>query len=108
MIRDSARAYAQDKLMARVPDVYATETTEPEIFTKMGLLGTTTPRQLSRSRRWFRDLWSCGRRGGGCGQRIPVEDVGARAYREIIADGSSDVTRQRPRIFRRVEGHSRD
>ena len=41
MIRDSARAYAQDKLMARVTDIYATETTEPEIFTKMGLLGTT-------------------------------------------------------------------
>ena len=41
MICDSARAYAQDKLMARVTDVYATETTEPEIFTKMGLLGTT-------------------------------------------------------------------
>ena len=41
MIRDSARAYAQDKLMARATDIYATETTEPEIFTKMGLLGTT-------------------------------------------------------------------
>jgi glutaryl-CoA dehydrogenase len=27
--------------MARVTDIYATETTEPEIFTKMGLLGTT-------------------------------------------------------------------
>ena len=37
-----ARAYAQDKLMARVTDVYATETTEPEIFAKMGLLGTMT------------------------------------------------------------------
>ena len=37
-----ARAYAQDKLMARVTDVYTTETTEPEIFTKMGLLGTMT------------------------------------------------------------------
>ena len=41
MIRDSARVYAQDKLMARVIDIYATETTELEIFTKMGLLGTT-------------------------------------------------------------------
>jgi glutaryl-CoA dehydrogenase len=41
MIRDSARTYAQDKLMARVDDAYATETMEPEIFTKMGLLGTT-------------------------------------------------------------------
>ena len=42
MIRDSARVYAQDKLIARVTDIYATETTEPENFTKMGLLGTTT------------------------------------------------------------------
>ena len=41
MIRDSARTYAQDKLMVRVDDAYATETMEPEIFTKMGLLGTT-------------------------------------------------------------------
>ena len=41
MIRDSTRTYAQDKLMVRVDDAYATETTEPEIFTKMGLLGTT-------------------------------------------------------------------
>ena len=40
MIRDSARTYAQDKLMVRVDDAYATETIEPEIFTKMGLLGT--------------------------------------------------------------------
>ena len=42
MIRDSARTYAQDKLMVRVDDAYATETMEPEIFTKMGLLGTMT------------------------------------------------------------------
>jgi glutaryl-CoA dehydrogenase len=46
MIRDSARAYAQDKLMTRVTEAYATETTEPEIFAEMGemgLLGTTIP-----------------------------------------------------------------
>ena len=42
MIRDSARTYAQDKLMVRVDDAYATETTEPEIFAKMGPLGTMT------------------------------------------------------------------
>ena len=29
--------------MAHVTDVYATETTEPKIFIKMGLLGTTNP-----------------------------------------------------------------
>ena len=41
MICDSAHAYTQDKLIVRMDDAYATETTEPEIFTKMGLLGTT-------------------------------------------------------------------
>ena len=29
--------------MAHVTDVYATETTEPKIFTKMDFLGTTNP-----------------------------------------------------------------
>ena len=29
--------------MAHVTDAYATETTEPKIFTKMDLLGTTNP-----------------------------------------------------------------
>lgn len=46
MVRNSARAYAQDKLMTRVTEAYATETTEPEIFAEMGemgLLGTTIP-----------------------------------------------------------------
>ena len=43
MIRDSARAYAQDKFMVRMTDAYATKATEPEIFTKMGHLGATIP-----------------------------------------------------------------
>ena len=46
MLRDAARAYAQEKLQSRVIDAYAEERTEPEIFTEMGemgLLGVTIP-----------------------------------------------------------------
>ncbi|TKZ21379.1 acyl-CoA dehydrogenase [Shimia litoralis] len=48
MVRDAARAYAEDKLMPRVTEAYATETTDPEIFREMGamgLLGTTIPEE---------------------------------------------------------------
>ncbi len=46
MIRDAARAYAEDKLMPRVTEAFAKEETDPEIFREMGemgLLGTTVP-----------------------------------------------------------------
>ena len=46
MVRDSARAYAQEKLQPRVMDAFDQEKTDPEIFRemgKMGLLGTTIP-----------------------------------------------------------------
>ncbi|MBT2130443.1 acyl-CoA dehydrogenase [Aliiroseovarius lamellibrachiae] len=46
MIRDAARAYAEDKLQPRVTDAFAREETDPEIFREMGemgLLGTTIP-----------------------------------------------------------------
>ena len=39
MIRDVARAYAQDQLMPRVKDAYAKEKTDPAIFREMGELG---------------------------------------------------------------------
>ncbi|HTO33182.1 MAG TPA: acyl-CoA dehydrogenase [Pararhizobium sp.] len=46
MIRDTARAYAQDKLQPRVIDAYRNETSDPSIFREMGelgLLGVTVP-----------------------------------------------------------------
>jgi glutaryl-CoA dehydrogenase len=46
MIRDAAKAYAQEKLAPRVTDAFAHETTDPSIFAEMGemgLLGTTIP-----------------------------------------------------------------
>ncbi len=48
MIRDSAKAYAQEKLQPRVIEAYAEEKTDPEIFREMGemgLLGVTTPEE---------------------------------------------------------------
>ncbi len=46
MLRDGARAYAEEKLQTRVTRAYAEETAEPEIFAEMGemgLLGVTIP-----------------------------------------------------------------
>lgn len=46
MIRDTARAYAQEKLLPRVIDAYREERTDREIFNEMGelgLLGVTLP-----------------------------------------------------------------
>jgi glutaryl-CoA dehydrogenase len=46
MVRDAARAYAQDKLMPRVRDAFRHETSDPAIFAEMGalgLLGSTLP-----------------------------------------------------------------
>lgn len=46
MIRDSARAYAADRLAPRIVDAFAREYTDPEIFRemgKLGLLGPTVP-----------------------------------------------------------------
>ena len=49
MLRDAARAYAQDKLQPRVTQAYRDEATDPAIFAemgKMGLLGATIPEEF--------------------------------------------------------------
>jgi len=43
MIRDAAKAYAQDKLQPRVIKAWSDETTDPEIFREMGALGLLGP-----------------------------------------------------------------
>ncbi len=48
MLRDGARAYAQEKLQPRVVAAYREESTDPAIFREMGemgLLGTTIPEE---------------------------------------------------------------
>jgi glutaryl-CoA dehydrogenase len=39
MIRDSARAFAQDKLMPRVKSAFREERFDPEIMTELGAMG---------------------------------------------------------------------
>ena len=39
LVRDTARQYAQEKLLPRVRDAYRNEQTDPEIFREMGALG---------------------------------------------------------------------
>ena len=39
MVRDTAKQYAQDKLLPRVREAYRNEETDPEIFREMGALG---------------------------------------------------------------------
>jgi glutaryl-CoA dehydrogenase len=49
MIRDAARAYAQDRLAPRVTAAWREERSEPEIFSEMGemgLLGVTIPEEF--------------------------------------------------------------
>ena len=48
MVRDTAHAYAQDKLLPRIVDAFQHETTDPSIFREMGglgLLGPTIPEE---------------------------------------------------------------
>ena len=43
MVRDTARQYAQNRLLPRVREAYRNEQTDPEIFTEMGSLGLLGP-----------------------------------------------------------------
>jgi glutaryl-CoA dehydrogenase len=43
MVRDTARQYAQEKLLPRVREAYQKEETDPEIFREMGALGLLGP-----------------------------------------------------------------
>ena len=48
MVRDTAQAYAQDRLLPRIVDAFQHETTDPSIFREMGelgLLGPTIPEE---------------------------------------------------------------
>ncbi len=68
MIRDTARAYCQDKLAPRVIEAYLQEKTDREIFNEMGalgLLGVTIPEKYGcaganyvSATGWWRAKWS--------------------------------------------------
>ena len=43
LVRETARRYAQDKLMPRVLEAFRNETSDPGVFTEMGALGLLGP-----------------------------------------------------------------
>ena len=72
-IRDSAQAYAQDKLLPRIVEAYEREAVEPEIFREMGalgLLGMTLPEKYGCAGANYVSVWP-GRRAKSSGS-IPA------------------------------------
>ena len=80
MVRDTAEAYAQEKLQPRVTSAYLDERFDREIMNELGelgLLGATIPPRIWRRRAQLCEL-RADRAGGGAGrQRLPLGDVGA-------------------------------
>ena len=94
MIRDTARAYAQDKLLPRVIEAYREEKTDREIFNEMGelgLLGVTLPEEYGCAGAVLRRLRPRGARGGAGRFRLPLHDE-----RAVLARHVSDL-----RLWRR-------
>ena len=65
MVRDTARSYAQDKLMPRVLDAYRNEKFDRAIITEMGqlgLLGPTVPEEYGGAGLgYIAFAWPCAR-----------------------------------------------
>ena len=79
MLRDAARAYAQDRLQPRVIAAYRDEVTDPEIFREMGemgLLGVTIPEEY-----------------GGLGASYVSYGLVAREVERVLVDHGHTVTR---------------
>ena len=76
MVRDSARAYCQDKLFPRVLDANRHERFDREIMGEMGALGLSRldHRRLWLRRRQLRLLWADRPRDRARRQRLPLGD----------------------------------
>ena len=128
MVRDTAHAFAQDKLLPRVTDAFRHERTDSGIFREMGalgLLGSTLPetyggagmnyvcygliaREIERVDSGYRSMMSVqsslgdvsdpGVRIGGAAAEIPAQ---ARQWR---MDRLLRTDRARPRFRSRVDG----
>src|SRR5690606_42133942 len=98
MVRDAARAYAQDRLLPRVQEAFRHEKTDPAIFREMGelgLLGATISeqyggagmntvcygliaREVERVDLWYRSMMSVQR----CLVMVPMEGFGTAGQKE--------------------------
>ena len=102
MIRDTARAYAQAKLLPRVADAFLAEHTDRAIFNEMGglgLLGVTLP-----------DAYGCAGANyvayGLIAREIERIDSGYRSMHSVQSSLVMYRRRRDPR-FRAREGHAR-
>ena len=106
LIRDTARGYAQDKLMPRVIDAYMQEHTDRAVFNEMGelgLLGVDDPRGLWRRRSRLRLLWAGGARDRAGRFRLPLDDE-----RAVVARDVSDLRLWRRNPAQEVSAQARD
>src|SRR4026208_398887 len=74
MVRDTARAYAQDKLLPRVAKAYLEEKTDREIFNEMGelgLIGITLPEEYGCANASYVAYGFGARESEGAGSRRP-------------------------------------
>ena len=77
MVRDTARAYCQDKLAPRVLEMFRHEKTDPSIFREMGaldLLGIVIPEAIRRRRHELRQLRPGRARDRARRFRLPLDD----------------------------------
>ena len=77
MVRETARAYCQERLAPRVLEAFRHEKTDPAIFREMGeldLLGVVIPEQYRRRRHGLCELRPGGARTGARRFRLPLDD----------------------------------
>ena len=89
MLRDGARAYAQEKLQPRVIAAYRDETTDPAIFREMGemgLLGVTIPEEYGGLGASYVAYGLIAREVERVDLRLSQHDVGA-----VVAGDVSDL-----------------
>ena len=80
MLRDAARAFAQDKLQPRVIEAFEDETVDPAIFREMGemgLLGATIPEEYGGLGAGYVTYGLVAREIERVDLRLPLDDVGA-------------------------------
>ena len=94
LIRDTARAYAQEKLLPRVIEAYREEKTDRAIFREMGelgLLGVTLPEEYGCAGASYVSYGAGGARGRAGRFRLSLDDE-----RAVLAGDVSDL-----RLWRR-------
>ena len=104
-VRDTARAYARDKLMPRVIKAYREEKYDREVVNEMGrlgLLGVTIPEEYRRRRPELRLLRPCRARDRGRRLRLPLDDE-----RAVVARHVSDLGLRRRCAAQEVSAEAR-